>query len=57
MYGIFIIITGCLFVQLFEGTPADDRMVGITMHQAAVILANLHLGLATSQWVSESDKL
>ncbi|XP_031550146.1 probable phospholipid-transporting ATPase IH [Actinia tenebrosa] len=25
-------------------------MVGITMHQAAVILANLHLGLATSQW-------
>ncbi|XP_031551147.1 probable phospholipid-transporting ATPase VD [Actinia tenebrosa] len=35
---------------LFEDTPVDDRMVGITIHQAAVILANLHLGLATSQW-------
>ncbi|EDO40789.1 predicted protein [Nematostella vectensis] len=48
LYQSVILFFACFL--LFEGMPADDRMVGITMHQAAVVLASVHLGLMTAQW-------
>lgn len=38
-------------IQVFEDSRAGDRLVGITVHQAAVIIASLHMGLVTAQWV------
>lgn len=49
---VVMAITYCIFFcQVFEGSVADDRLVGITVHQAAVIIASLHMGLVTAQWV------
>lgn len=35
---------------VYNGTAADLRMVGVTLHQSSVIVANLFLALVTAQW-------
>lgn len=35
---------------VYNGTAADIRMVGVTLHQSSVIVANLYLALITAQW-------
>jgi len=35
---------------VYNGTAADLRMVGVTLHQSSVIVANLYLALVTAQW-------
>lgn len=39
--------------KVYNGTAADLRMVGVTLHQSSVLVANLYLALITAQWVSE----
>ena len=41
----------CSF-KVYDDSVADLRMVGITLHQACVLVANLYMGLIISQWVS-----
>ena len=42
----------CFSLKVYNGTVADLRMVGVTLHQSSVIVANLYLALITAQWVS-----
>ena len=42
-------------VKVYNGTAADLRMVGVTLHQSSVIVANLYLALVTAQWVSKKN--
>lgn len=35
---------------VYNGTAADLRMVGVTLHQSSVLVANLYLALITAQW-------
>ncbi|KAJ7386092.1 putative phospholipid-transporting ATPase VB [Desmophyllum pertusum] len=35
---------------VYDGSIADIRMVGVTLHQSSVIVANLYLALITAQW-------
>ncbi|XP_020910212.1 probable phospholipid-transporting ATPase VD isoform X2 [Exaiptasia diaphana] len=48
LYQSVVLFFFCSIV--FEGSIADDRLVGITIHQAAVIVASLHMGLVFAQW-------
>lgn len=42
----------CFLLKVYNGTAADLRMVGMTLHQSSVVVANLYLALVTAQWVS-----
>jgi len=35
---------------VYNGSTAGLRMVGVTLHQSSVIVANLYLALITAQW-------
>lgn len=44
-------------LQVYNGTAADIRMVGVTLHQSSVIVANLYLALITAQWVRKTTNI
>ena len=45
----------CISFKVYNGSTAGLRMVGVTLHQSSVIVANLYLALITAQWVSTNN--
>ncbi|XP_078368991.1 phospholipid-transporting ATPase VD-like [Oculina patagonica] len=48
LYESLVIFFAAFWV--YNGSTADMRMVGVTLHQSSVIVANLFLALVTAQW-------
>ena len=49
-----VICSSLISSKVYNGSSAGLRMVGVTLHQSSVIVANLYLALITAQWVSKN---
>ena len=54
---LFSTISNFYSLQVYNGTAAGIRMVGVTLHQSSVIVANLYLALITAQWVRKTANI
>ena len=49
-----VVCSSRISFKVYNGSTAGLRMVGVTLHQSSVIVANLYLALITAQWVSKN---